>query len=545
MAGSIILEVTRGPMKGLKFQFKEPDKFWFGRSKNCNLCIRDDPEISRYHFFMEITPPEVFIRDLGSLNGTYVNGEKCGGRSLSESPKEGSSKQFPEVYLKNGDRIEAGQTAFAIKFKEETFVQPPEELEPLQEIAPETNTRSELPEEAAPEQKATPPMELEVQKPAQRAMDEIEYDEIDAATLSVPVNQLDQAIKQATDGTMAETAAKSPEHPVNCVICKSEVSEELYEPRDGSYICSQCRKDLMRANNLDNLSQVLRINEQVDRLLNLPKLCHYVLEKKIGEGDLGAVYLALRKKDQKWVTLKTIFSQIPTDEQSRKRFLRQVVMTAIFMHPNIVTLYDYGYEGGVFYILMEYCELGCLRKLMERKGGKIDCQRALPIMLQTLMGLEYVHSKNIVHGSIKPENILLVKDRQGKITAKVSDVGLAAFFATLGFWGTANGAPPFANPYVLAPEYLENLQNACMESDIWSMGATFYYMLTGHYPRDIDRYHLPSRKQLLKAEIVPVREWEENIPQPLAEVIDKALALRINERYTQAGQMREAIEALL
>ena len=119
MSGKVKLEAVEGPMKGKAFIFEEHDTFLFGRLDDCHACLPDDNMVSRHHFIMEANPPDARIRDLGSLNGTYVNGAKYGSREAHETPEEGAKRQYPEVDLKHGDRIKVGATVLAVALEGE------------------------------------------------------------------------------------------------------------------------------------------------------------------------------------------------------------------------------------------------------------------------------------------------------------------------------------------------------------------------------------------------------------------------------------------
>jgi hypothetical protein len=114
MSATIRIRATEGPMKGKEFLFAEHDTFVFGRNKDCHCCLPDDKQVSRHHFFMEVNPPDARIRDFGSLNGTHVNGRKIGARQAGETPEAGAKRAYPEVDLKHGDVIQAGQTKLAV-----------------------------------------------------------------------------------------------------------------------------------------------------------------------------------------------------------------------------------------------------------------------------------------------------------------------------------------------------------------------------------------------------------------------------------------------
>ena len=114
MTGKVVLKITAGKQTGEQFTFNSHDTFIFGRMNDCHVCIPDDNYISRHHFILEANPPDARIRDLGSLNGTYVNGEKIGSRLVNETPEEGAKRNYPQVDLYDGDEIKTGDTHFLV-----------------------------------------------------------------------------------------------------------------------------------------------------------------------------------------------------------------------------------------------------------------------------------------------------------------------------------------------------------------------------------------------------------------------------------------------
>ena len=115
MSNSVSLHVTAGPMKGKAFEFSEHDTFLFGRLEECHCCLPDDGQVSRRHFIVEVNPPDVRIKDFGSLNGTHVNGKKIGSREKGETPEQGQRRKHDEVDLKDGDILKVGQTQLSVK----------------------------------------------------------------------------------------------------------------------------------------------------------------------------------------------------------------------------------------------------------------------------------------------------------------------------------------------------------------------------------------------------------------------------------------------
>ena len=122
MQAKVRLEATSGPLAGTVVPFDEPDMFVAGRGKDCHVRLpHDDNEASRHHFVMAIQPPRVSIRDLGSLNGTFVNGRKIGGRDPTETPEQGAAHEHESVGLRDGDQISAGATSFRLSVEQPIY----------------------------------------------------------------------------------------------------------------------------------------------------------------------------------------------------------------------------------------------------------------------------------------------------------------------------------------------------------------------------------------------------------------------------------------
>jgi pSer/pThr/pTyr-binding forkhead associated (FHA) protein len=117
MTTKLKLTVTEGVMRGKEFVFDEHDTFLLGRMDDCHICLPDDPCVPRHHFILEINPPDARIRDLGSLNDTYVNGKKYGGRQMGETPEEGYLREYPQVDIHDEDEIEVGNTIMQISLE--------------------------------------------------------------------------------------------------------------------------------------------------------------------------------------------------------------------------------------------------------------------------------------------------------------------------------------------------------------------------------------------------------------------------------------------
>jgi len=247
------------------------------------------------------------------------------------------------------------------------------------------------------------------------------------------------------------------------------------------------------------------------------------IEKLIGQGGMGAVYLATQKQLDRRVALKIIVPELGHNPAFVERFSREAKTMARLSHPNIVNIFDFGVTDELCYFVMEYVDGINLRDAIGQQA--IAPTQALEIIQQICDALQYAHDQGIVHRDIKPENILI--DRQGNV--KIADFGLAkivhadrdnfSLTATHQILGTRN---------YMAPEQIEKPDRVDHRADIYSLGVVFYELLTGELP--IGRFASPSEKA--------------NVMAALDEVVLKTLEKEPSRRFQQASELRTAVSSL-
>jgi hypothetical protein len=454
MSGTVRIEVSEGPLKGKSFSFAEHDTFIFGRMDDCHFSMPDDQQVSRHHFILEVNPPDVCIRDFGSLNGTWVNGKKIGARKKGETPEQGKQRRYREIDMGDGDEIRAGQSVLAVS--------------------------------------------IEVQ---------------------------------------------SIEHvSILCKRCGEDVSSELGGGRVGDYICAECRKSIEN-DPVEQLVRMLVEERQEGQVPGPPKIHGYVIKGKLGEGGFGAVYLAENIHTKSAAAVKVMLSRIAVEQEARDKFQHEIRLMKNLKHPNLVRLLDQGAAGSAFFFIMEFCEAGSVADLLHRRGGKLGIEEATPLILQSLEGLAFVHSKGLVHRDLKPENILLSGAKRNRI-AKLADLGFAKNFEQAGFSGMTITGAYAGTPAFMPREQLTNFKYVKPVSDVWSLAATFYVMVTGALPRDFPKGKDPM-EVILRGQIIPVQKRSPDVPAPLAKVLDQALSHSAKDRFADAGTMLKAMKRAL
>jgi len=266
----------------------------------------------------------------------------------------------------------------------------------------------------------------------------------------------------------------------------------------------------------------------------------YVVETLLGKGGMGVVYRARLGGTGPPVALKILLPREDLDTAAEELFLREIEVTRALRHPNIVSLLEFGRHEGRMYVALEYCARGSAEKLRRERGGRVPLPSVLRIALGCAEGLAAAHEAGFVHRDLKPDNVLIAEDG----TARIADFGLAKSFQQTGLSGmTATGA--VAGTFHFMPrEQLTAYRQVRPVSDVWSLAATLYFLLTGEYARDFESHHDPLAV-ILRGGTVPLRKRDPSAPEELARVIDKALADAPESRYPDARALATALRQVL
>ncbi|HFI0587650.1 TPA: Stk1 family PASTA domain-containing Ser/Thr kinase [Streptococcus suis] len=254
----------------------------------------------------------------------------------------------------------------------------------------------------------------------------------------------------------------------------------------------------------------------------------YRIVRQIGRGGMADVYLARDLiLDGEEVAVKVLRTNYQTDQIAIQRFQREARAMAELDHPNIVRISDIGEEDGQQYLAMEYVN-GLDLKRYIKENAPLSNDVAVRIMGQILLAMRMAHTRGIVHRDLKPQNVLLTSNG----VAKVTDFGIAVAFAETSLTQTNS---MLGSVHYLSPEQARG-SKATIQSDIYAMGIILFEMLTGRIPYDGDSAVTIALQHFQKP-LPSVREENANVPQALENVVLKATAKKLNERYKSVAEM--------
>jgi len=336
---------------------------------------------------------------------------------------------------------------------------------------------------------------------------------------------------------------------------------QLLEPAQLNELAAEAR----RCPDVRTLAQLLikknwltayQVNQLVQGQGGNLTLGQYRLLEKIGAGGMGQVYKARHQAMGRIVALKVIRRDRLESEYAVKRFFKEIQAVGRLAHPNIVRAFDADTVNGLHFFAMEYVEGIDLSQLVKQQGP-LPVQQACDCIRQAALGLQHAHDIQMVHRDIKPGNLLLSRSDPGgsggaasgrtmrihaKPIIKILDMGLARFDddeSNAGHSLSREGAV-MGTPDYMAPEQAKNARGVDWRVDIYSLGCTFYYLLTGKVPfpggTNIEKllHHQMDQPK-------PVEQFRQDVPAGALAILKKMLAKRREERFQSAGDVAPAL----
>ena len=260
------------------------------------------------------------------------------------------------------------------------------------------------------------------------------------------------------------------------------------------------------------------------RLLNN----RYLILEQRGKGGMAIVYRARDTMLEREVAVKVLRENYSRDPAFLDRFRQEAKSAANLSHPNIVTVHDFGLDGGQIFIVMEYVPGTDLKSLIKQRG-RFSSEEAIPLLIQACAGLGYAHRAGLVHCDVKPQNMLVTPDMRLKVT----DFGIARALSSI--HAKEQNDEVWGSPQYFSPEQASGAAPS-PASDVYSLGVTMYEMLTGSLP-----FHANTTAELahlhIEAEPVPIAEMLPDISPVLEQILTKVLSKEPSQRYRTADQL--------
>jgi hypothetical protein len=260
------------------------------------------------------------------------------------------------------------------------------------------------------------------------------------------------------------------------------------------------------------------------------------IEALIGRGGMGSVYRAYQLELERPIAVKVLLPQFTSDPKQVQQFFREAKALAKLDHPNIVTIFNVGKDDETHWIQMQLVDGGSLEHYL-RRSGRLPVEKACALIEQAAHGLLEAHAKGIVHRDVKPEN-MLVATAADPPTVKVTDFGLARICGDQGLTFASDRI--VGTPYYMSPEQIDG-RKIDSRTDIYALGATFYYLLTGERPFTADT-PVDILLKHVNEPVVPPRERRREIPDELSRLVCKMMVKDPDRRYQSLKDVLRDLE---
>lgn len=570
----IVFEVIEGPHKGKRFEYSEHNVMIVGRSNKAHFQLSgDDVYFSRVHFMVEVNPPHCRLIDMGSRNGTVVNGKKVvSGIDLQSGDLIKGGKTVIQVILCDDDREPLTRDLLSEDIPNRTEAATgsgPSTLPLLtlpDSIRPESESVSKIPRDKPVKKKSKPPsppsplviksifsevnssLPTPIQSPNETPIPTtgLSIDSLsDRSTPYYPPNMpnMPNSANSPPESPPARSPKTAPGMPVierNPQSVNRPLPAPLPPPQ--VMVTRECMVCGVPCNNFDRTGVTLRAlcAKCAGTMEDMPQnIRGYRILRELGRGGMGIVYLAMRESDADLIALKTIMPAVACHPRETERFLREATILNQLRHRYIVTFRENGDFDGMLFFAMDFVRGTDAQTILKREGP-FEIARAVRLVCQMLEALEFAHGRSFVHRDVKPANLLVTRI-QGQEEVRLADFGLARVYEStslsgLTMKGDVRGTFPF-----MPPEQIFCFRESKPPVDQYAAGATLYNLLTGAYVYDFDIEEGLHLRQIIQDDIVPVQARRKDIPKKLAEIIHRSVHKDPNKRFANLTKFRQAL----
>jgi len=269
------------------------------------------------------------------------------------------------------------------------------------------------------------------------------------------------------------------------------------------------------------------------------KIDKYLIKDNLGKGGMGVVYLAEHLESRKNFAIKILRSSKQDEEGVSQRFHKERHVLEKLKSPYIIQYYEAGAYNGLEYIVLEYFGSGSLGDYL-REYQKLSVYLSLKVISKVLDAMEVAHESGVIHRDLKPDNILIDKS----FDVRVTDFGLMKNLETSRTGVSTVTGITLGTPSYMAPEQIKTAKAVTAQTDVYGAGATLYHMLTGHPPYE----GTGAIEIIMKVGILPIKpisEYDPEIPKELCAIVEKALSFELEDRYTSVLQFKDLLRPFL
>lgn len=287
-------------------------------------------------------------------------------------------------------------------------------------------------------------------------------------------------------------------------------------------------------------SQMVRLLQEMGEGTKKFEIPGYQILERLGKGSMGVVFKARQQSVDRIVAVKILLDSLAQNKEFIKRFEREAKIAAKLSHNNVVNAIDAGEVNGHYFFVMEYVEGPTIKDYLD-KNTIFEEKEAIRIVMAIAEALKHASQRGLIHRDVKPENVILTKDG----SVKLADLGLARLTDDEK-WGLSEAGMAIGTPYYISPEQVRGQTDIDIRADIYSLGATFYHMVTGKVPyggetpSEVMRKHVDPNVML-----VPPDHLNTRLSSGLGMVVETMLAKNREHRYTTPDDLILDLKCLL